>query len=244
MNNKSKRTIKKEDKKMRENQKGITLVALVITIIILIILSTVAINAIVGEDGLVERAQFAADSYSDAEKKDANTIAALEEEIDKRLEEDNKGIRVGDVWQGVGFNLPESYPESLSDDFLESRDKVRDCIYYPSIVVEDEDGTTWEIDLLKGNNSDRQPIDFFSITETPPGGNRFDETGTAYIWEEFKEVKCVDDVTIYPANSWINGDFNDKFEGGISGTVVEVNISQESTSVIREWLTGTIIDAQ
>ena len=39
------------------NQRGITLVALVVTIVILIILASVAINAIFGENGLIKRAE-------------------------------------------------------------------------------------------------------------------------------------------------------------------------------------------
>ena len=41
--------------------KGITLVALVITIVIIIILSTIAINFTFGENGLITRAQQAAE---------------------------------------------------------------------------------------------------------------------------------------------------------------------------------------
>ena len=40
---------------------GITLIALVITIIVLIILATVTLNVILGEGGLIERAQLAKD---------------------------------------------------------------------------------------------------------------------------------------------------------------------------------------
>lgn len=49
---------------MLKNQKGITLVALVITIIILIILATVAISFAFGNNGLVNRAEDAKDYYA------------------------------------------------------------------------------------------------------------------------------------------------------------------------------------
>lgn len=41
------------------NEKGITLIALIITIVVLIILATVTLNFGFGEDGLMERAQDA-----------------------------------------------------------------------------------------------------------------------------------------------------------------------------------------
>ena len=43
--------------KQKRNERGITLIALVITIIVLIILAGVGINAIMGEDGLISRAK-------------------------------------------------------------------------------------------------------------------------------------------------------------------------------------------
>ena len=41
----------------RKSQRGITLVALVITIIVLLILAGISLNAVVGENGLLERAK-------------------------------------------------------------------------------------------------------------------------------------------------------------------------------------------
>ena len=49
----------KENTKLYNNQKGITLLALVLTIIILIILATVVINFAFGEKGLIAQAQRA-----------------------------------------------------------------------------------------------------------------------------------------------------------------------------------------
>jgi uncharacterized repeat protein (TIGR02543 family) len=50
----------KFEKNKCKNEKGITLIALVITIVILIILATVTLNVVLGEGGLIERARFAA----------------------------------------------------------------------------------------------------------------------------------------------------------------------------------------
>lgn len=48
---------------MLKNQRGITLVALVITIVILIILATVAISFAFSSNGLIPSAEKAADDY-------------------------------------------------------------------------------------------------------------------------------------------------------------------------------------
>ena len=57
---------------MREN-KGITLIALIITIIILIILTAITLNNIIGTD-LIGFATKAAENYTDAGKEEANAI--------------------------------------------------------------------------------------------------------------------------------------------------------------------------
>ena len=57
-------------KELKKKTKGITLVALVVTIIVLLILAGVAINFTIGEDGIFKRAQNAVDLYSEAAAKE------------------------------------------------------------------------------------------------------------------------------------------------------------------------------
>ena len=70
---------------MFRNQKGITLVALVITIIILIILATVAISFAFGDNGLVTRAEDAEQYYLNDTKYTEGSIANLEEYLDDQI---------------------------------------------------------------------------------------------------------------------------------------------------------------
>ena len=53
-------------RKLKKEIKGITLVALVVTIIVLLILSGVAISLSIGEDGIFKRAQDASKIYENA----------------------------------------------------------------------------------------------------------------------------------------------------------------------------------
>ena len=53
---------------MLKNQRGITLVALVITIVVLIILATISISFAFGSNGLVGRAEQARDFYTNDTK--------------------------------------------------------------------------------------------------------------------------------------------------------------------------------
>lgn len=49
---------------MNYKNKGITLVALVVTIIVLLILATVSINLTIGQNGLFQRARNAVNTYN------------------------------------------------------------------------------------------------------------------------------------------------------------------------------------
>ena len=59
---------------MMKNQKGITLVALVITIVILIILATVAISFAFGQNGLIPYAEDASDYAANDEAATAKLL--------------------------------------------------------------------------------------------------------------------------------------------------------------------------
>ena len=77
--------------KIQEN-KAITLIALVITILILIILAGVAINLTLGQNGLVARAKMARGEYSTAEAKE-------------KLEQEILNVQIQAVQEGKEFNL-------------------------------------------------------------------------------------------------------------------------------------------
>ena len=55
---------------MKKEEKGITLIALVVTIIVLLILARIAISLTIGNNGLFSRAQNAVDVWNEATKKE------------------------------------------------------------------------------------------------------------------------------------------------------------------------------
>ena len=67
----------------KNKQKGITLIALVITIVILIILAGVAINLSFGENGLFNRAKYAKQEYEIAQEKEKLDTKIAEVQIEK-----------------------------------------------------------------------------------------------------------------------------------------------------------------
>ncbi len=70
---------------MKRKNKGITLVALVITIIILLILAGITINLTVGTRGILTRAQEAGKNYQEAAKREDEELAKLWDEAENIL---------------------------------------------------------------------------------------------------------------------------------------------------------------
>ena len=58
----------------KNRQKGITLIALVVTIVVLIILATVSILAVFGDNGIIARAQTAKDTHEKGKADETNTL--------------------------------------------------------------------------------------------------------------------------------------------------------------------------
>ena len=75
--------MKKLNFKTHKNQNGITLVALVITIIILLILAGIAIASLTGDNGLFARAKQARQNTLDAQNKENETLQGYEDTINK-----------------------------------------------------------------------------------------------------------------------------------------------------------------
>lgn len=79
---------------MLKSSKGITLVALVITIIVLLILAGVTISIAV-RTGLMDKSQNAVDRYLDAEKNETNRLDQVEikmNELYKTYVTDREGL--------------------------------------------------------------------------------------------------------------------------------------------------------
>ncbi len=70
-------------RKVNYKEKGITLIALVITIIILLILAGVTLTTALGQNGLFQRAKYAGEKYKESEADEAEKLGEVEKEIDK-----------------------------------------------------------------------------------------------------------------------------------------------------------------
>ena len=73
------------NKKMKKEEKGITLVALVVTIVVLLILAGISLNLVIGNEGILTRSKDAADKYG------------------KQTENEQQGLNDVDDWMDEQF---------------------------------------------------------------------------------------------------------------------------------------------
>ena len=93
-------------KKQKNKQRGITLIALVVTIIVLIILAGVSINMLVGDNGIITQAQNAKE-----ENEKAEIIESIQLEIaDKQTE------NLGTIYEDEFYEILGKYGTVSADE--------------------------------------------------------------------------------------------------------------------------------
>ena len=93
-------------KQERRDEKGITLVALVVTIIVLIILAGVTLNIVLDNDGIINEAKQAADDYENAQKEEQELLGQLDGylEFDEQAGVNKPKLTEGKIavkWNGI-----------------------------------------------------------------------------------------------------------------------------------------------
>ena len=126
-------------KKFKETQRGITLIALVITIVILIILATVTLNVVLGDGGLIQRAQQAKELTEEAAAKEEQQILNLTGYFDE-LAADSvvEAFKAGDIKVGdyVNYTPDSNSPVNLTE---------ADTGYGTTQTYSVDSSTTWRV---------------------------------------------------------------------------------------------------
>ena len=153
-----------EVKSMKEN--GITLIALVITIIILIILATVTLNVVLGERGLIQRAQEGKELTEQAQKEEQDELKGAEEFINGVLAE------IGATNPPDGKSEVEDAKESgeTFGDTTTITDDLDNPVTVPGgFNIAEDSGTKVEEGIVIEDSNDNQfvwiPVGEYNVTE-------------------------------------------------------------------------------
>ena len=112
-----------------KKEKGITLIALVVTIVVLLILAGVSINALFGDNGIIEKAKDAQNKMDQAAENDLNALNELNEWLESKV----NGTTGGDDDPSTG-KLPSVANETIP--------------YYPDNTFTKVEGTTLDNGLV------------------------------------------------------------------------------------------------
>ncbi len=109
-----------------KNKKGITLISLVITIILLIILAGIGINLSLGENGLFNKAKYAKNKYLNAQRQEEEGLNELYEklgllgELPENTKETEAGkiVRMPNTWETI---LPTYVSDKDGSEVVQSK---------------------------------------------------------------------------------------------------------------------------
>ena len=109
-----------------KNKKGITLISLVITIILLIILAGIGINLSIGENGLFNKAKYAKNKYLNAQRQEEQGLNELYEELgllgelpeNTKETEAGKIVRMPNTWETI---LPTYVSDKDGSEVVQSK---------------------------------------------------------------------------------------------------------------------------
>ena len=131
---------------MKKN-KGITLVALVVTIVVLLILAGVSINLVLGNNGIIAKAKDAETKSAEASQNDLKGMNGLVSEMEGALAENGSngsGSGNGNTGSGNNFvtkNTEVTYPDGkvwIPEGFKVADDSA--STVQGGVVIEDKDG--------------------------------------------------------------------------------------------------------
>ena len=163
--------IKKIFPKSSNREKGITLVALVITIVILIILATIAIQFAFGENGLINRAQDAKNYQANADAEQNKFFGDAETAINEAL-----GGTGGDTIEDIKGG------EKL-DETAQIKDNLGNIVWIPGgFGVADDSGVNVEDGVVIEDNAGNQfvwiPVGEYKVTTEKNSTGKLDRKST------------------------------------------------------------------
>ena len=130
---------------MLKNKKGITLVALVVTIVVLLILAGVSINLVLGNNGIITKAKDAETKSAEASQNDLIGMNELAQQLEEQINgSTGSGNGNGNTGSGNNFvtkNTEVTYPDGkvwIPEGFRISRDSAEKV--QGGVVIEDKDG--------------------------------------------------------------------------------------------------------
>ena len=150
-------------KQKRREEKGITLVALVVTIIVLIILAGVTLNIVLDNDGIINKTKEATEEYENAQREEQELLGVVEDYIE---------------YAGKTAPIPEGYKRSQ----ITTEDEVAEGL----VIYEIPEGATVNWTQEEDENGNNQSTITIDGTTT-----NLQETVNQYVWIPVEDINSM-----------------------------------------------------
>ena len=136
--------MKIQDRIKTKGNKGITLIALVITIIVLLILAGVTIAALSGDNGILKRATEAKEQTNQKNDEETEKIGGYESTIDQYVDGNGGGSGSGGSGEGTGTNFTNvNTSDSNPAGAVPANSTVVEADASKGIVIKDKNNNEW-----------------------------------------------------------------------------------------------------
>ena len=187
--------------------KGITLIALVITIIILLILSGISISALTNQ-GLFKNAKAAQNATEKAEEEQGQRLNEYEDEINKYLNNANEDEKIGLITDNINKELSKT-------DNTKLKDEKGNRIVVPA-----------GFKIVNGATTVDKGIVIEDVTETATKGSQF-------VWIPVGTITKSDGTTATITLGRYDFDSTTGKESAYSGSYIEEDTNDAST--LKKW---------
>ena len=192
---------------LKNKDKGITLIALVITIIILLILAGISISVLTNQ-GLFKNAKIAQNATEKAEKEQGQRLNEYEDEINKYLNNANEDEKIGLITDNINKELSKT-------DNTKLKDEKGNRIVVPA-----------GFKIINGATTVDKGIVIEDITETATKGSQF-------VWIPVGTIIKSDGTNVTITLGRYDFDSTTGVESAYLGDFVEEDSSQAST--LKKW---------
>ena len=188
---------------IQNKDKGITLIALVITIIILLILAGISISALTNQ-GLFKNAKAAQNATEKAEKEQGQRLNEYEDEINKYLNNANEDEKIGLITDNINKELSKT-------DNTKLKDEKGNRIVVPA-----------GFKIINGATTVDKGIVIEDVTETATKGSQF-------VWVPVGTITKADGTTATITLGRYDFDATTGKESAYSGSYIEEDANDTST---------------
>ena len=123
-----------------KEMKGITLVALVVTIVVLLILAGVSINLVLGDNGIIAKAKEAQRESAEASQNDLIGMNELAQQLEEQI---NGSAGGGAGGSGAGTKVPAEATEETAPYFPDNTFTKKEGTIDTGLVIQDASGNEY-----------------------------------------------------------------------------------------------------